>query len=336
MICSIPYDNKNFDDVLSSVGVAIITFNGECYIHDQLESIRCQSLPPNRVIIFDDCSSDKTVELVTKFITRNHLYNWQLFERDTNVGWRKNIFDALMRCSTDIIFWSDQDDVWDKNKIKTLTALMNDRNCMAAYSSWGYINSSGTDLKFFSGNNTERIVQLNNYSKKLDIPPLLGCSACFNRKLISPLSRVIPCEFDSSDWILYLLAIILGNVTYLDKPLFKRRVHDKNLTTSLSGMKRNWNFNYGSYKKSLEILKLQLETIEKITKVTLGTSDISNSFIENERNYLNCRINFVEERKKFVEYLYFSYKQNLFADFVCTLIKDILFVYHSTKNSTLI
>lgn len=96
-----------------SISVAIITFNGENYILDQLESIKFQTLSPEKVIIFDDFSSDSTVKIVTRYINDNNLHNWQLFTRTTNVGWRQNIFDALMKSNTDIVFWSDQDDVWE-------------------------------------------------------------------------------------------------------------------------------------------------------------------------------------------------------------------------------
>ena len=311
-----------------SISVAVITFNGENYIQEQLESIRTQSLSPKRVVIFDDCSSDNTVEIINKFIKKNHLYNWQLFKRTTNVGWRKNIFDALMQCDTDIIFWSDQDDVWNNNKIEILTSLMNDTTCMAAYSSWKYINSSSNDLKVFSGTNTGNTLRIGKSSKKLDIPPLLGCSACFRKELLILLSQVIPCEFDSPDWILYFLGTSLGNVVYLDKPLFKRRIHDNNLTTSFSSMKRNWKLDCENYKKSLTILKLQLKTLEKIIQVIFGTMNISYLFIENERKYIKYRIDFVEKRKNFWHYLYFSFKQNLFADFIHTLIRDIFFICH--------
>ena len=45
---------------LSSV-VVMATYNGERYIYEQLESIKEQTIQPNRVLIFDDGSTDNTV-----------------------------------------------------------------------------------------------------------------------------------------------------------------------------------------------------------------------------------------------------------------------------------
>ena len=44
------------------------TYNGERFIVEQMESIRKQSLLPDEVLIFDDGSKDKTVEIVEKYI----------------------------------------------------------------------------------------------------------------------------------------------------------------------------------------------------------------------------------------------------------------------------
>ena len=178
---------------MPTISVAVITFNGEKYVREQLESIKAQSLTPQQVLIFDDCSSDKTVEIISEFIKTNNLSHWKLFKQISNVGWRQNIFEVLMQCDTDIIFWSDQDDVWDNNKIEILTSLITDTddNCMAAYSSWRYIDSFGNLLENFSGKNKIELILIDKYSPKMNIPPLLGCSACPSlREFLSLLWRV--------------------------------------------------------------------------------------------------------------------------------------------------
>ena len=310
-----------------SISVAIITFNGEKYIYEQLESIRIQSLPPQRVLIFDDCSSDKTVDIISAFIETNNLSQWQLFKRISNIGWRQNIFEALMQCDTDIIFWSDQDDVWENNKIEILTSLVKEKSCMATYSSWQYIDSSGKLLGIFSGENTCEILEINPFIRSSNIPPLLGCSACFKRELVLQLQKIFPCEFDSSDWILYFLAISTGKVLYIDQPLFKRRVHDNNLTTSLNTLHNSWNFNYEKRIESLKILKLQLKTLNKIVHLVKKINPSSeNSFVECERDYSRYRIQFLEQHKHVFNYLRFSYRQNYFFDFIRIIINDILFI----------
>lgn len=62
---------------LSSV-VVMATYNGERYIYEQLESIKEQTIQPNRVLIFDDGSTDNTVSIINEFIDSNDLSWWSL------------------------------------------------------------------------------------------------------------------------------------------------------------------------------------------------------------------------------------------------------------------
>lgn len=49
------------------VSVAMATYNGDKYISEQLESIARQSVLPAEVVITDDCSSDRTIEIIQQF-----------------------------------------------------------------------------------------------------------------------------------------------------------------------------------------------------------------------------------------------------------------------------
>ena len=93
------------------LSVAMCTYNGEKYIREQLMSIRNQTLRIDEIVICDDCSEDDTVEIIENLIrqydlpVRLHVNTW-------NHGYRKNFEQAICRCSGDIIFLSDQDDIW--------------------------------------------------------------------------------------------------------------------------------------------------------------------------------------------------------------------------------
>ena len=50
------------------ISVALCTYNGEKFIERQLESIFNQSLAVSEIIICDDNSTDKTDEVISKFI----------------------------------------------------------------------------------------------------------------------------------------------------------------------------------------------------------------------------------------------------------------------------
>lgn len=95
------------------------TYNGEKFIEQQLNSILNQSLPLDEVIIIDDCSTDKTVQIINDFIKRNNLINsWIVIKNNINRGWKFNFFYGIEKTRGDIIFFSDQDDIWHPDKVK--------------------------------------------------------------------------------------------------------------------------------------------------------------------------------------------------------------------------
>ncbi|MCU7614252.1 glycosyltransferase [Chryseobacterium sp. GMJ5] len=96
--------------------VALCTYNGEKYISAQLDSILNQTILPDEIVICDDISKDSTVEIIRDY-QKIHP-NIRVFINESNLGFIKNFEKAILQCSFDIIIISDQDDIWEKDKIE--------------------------------------------------------------------------------------------------------------------------------------------------------------------------------------------------------------------------
>lgn len=104
------------------ISIAMATYNGEKYIQEQLDSFLVQTRLPDELIVTDDCSSDSTEEIVKNFAAQAPFR--VLFQRnEKNLGYCGNFNQALMRTTGDLVFLSDQDDVWFPNKIETMVGL---------------------------------------------------------------------------------------------------------------------------------------------------------------------------------------------------------------------
>lgn len=98
------------------ISVCMASYNGEKYIKEQLESILVQLGEEDEVIISDDGSSDHTLDIVRSFNDpRIRIYDNQLEH-----GYSKNFENALNHAAGDLIFISDQDDVWMPDKVKVM------------------------------------------------------------------------------------------------------------------------------------------------------------------------------------------------------------------------
>lgn len=98
------------------LSVALCTYNGESFLQQQLDSILQQELSVDEIVICDDGSTDRTISIIESYKQRYHYPTFILEQNKKNKGVRKNFEYAISLCSGDIIFLSDQDDVWQCEK----------------------------------------------------------------------------------------------------------------------------------------------------------------------------------------------------------------------------
>lgn len=98
------------------------TYNGSKYIKEQLASILFQTRLPDELVICDDGSADDTVNII-KGLLENTSVPVRLYVNEKNLGSTKNFERAVNRCMGDIIVLSDQDDVWNVDKLHQLERI---------------------------------------------------------------------------------------------------------------------------------------------------------------------------------------------------------------------
>lgn len=130
-----------------TVGVAVALYNGARFIVEQLDSIRNQTLSPDKVVFCDDGSKDNTVQIVNEYIKEYSLENsWFLYQNEVNLGYIKNFYKAISLCDTDLVFLSDQDDIWKNDKIEKMTKIMQERSEISLLScKYGIIDADGNE-----------------------------------------------------------------------------------------------------------------------------------------------------------------------------------------------
>jgi len=96
--------------------VALCTYNGSKLLPEQLSSILKQSAPPHQIVVCDDGSTDQTNQIVNDFMMRFPAILWKHVVNTENLGVVRNFEKAIGLCEEEIVFLSDQDDVWMPEK----------------------------------------------------------------------------------------------------------------------------------------------------------------------------------------------------------------------------
>lgn len=104
------------------ISIAMATYNGAKYLHEQLESFATQTRLPDELVVADDGSTDDTLKILESF-AKSAPFQVHIYRNDVNLGYAQNFGRALGLCAGDMIFLSDQDDIWFKDKIKKITQI---------------------------------------------------------------------------------------------------------------------------------------------------------------------------------------------------------------------
>ncbi|MFN6084115.1 MAG: glycosyltransferase, partial [Fluviicola sp.] len=116
------------------VDILMCTYNGEAYIEQQIQSILDQTHTDFRLIIVDDISKDRTVEIIQKMMLLDKRI--ELHQNPKNLGYFNNFLSGLDYVTSDFLFFADQDDIWVENKLEVqLSDLMQeDENVLMNFS----------------------------------------------------------------------------------------------------------------------------------------------------------------------------------------------------------
>jgi glycosyltransferase involved in cell wall biosynthesis len=224
--------------------VAMCTYNGEKHIKNQLDSILNQSLSVDEIVICDDGSNDKTIEIIIQF-QLEYPNKISLHRNPINLRSNKNFEKAISLCNGDYIFLSDQDDIWKKNKVeKIIEYFSKNKSAEAVFSNAELINDNNEK---FTDNNLWNSIGFieNQLSKPIDLyhhikfksNTVTGATLCIKQE-IKPLILPIPDikKFHHDEWIAIIIAS-RKKLEYLTDELISYRIH----TEQQIGAKGNLN-----------------------------------------------------------------------------------------------
>lgn len=204
------------------ISVCMATYNGGEFIEEQLLSILNQLGRQDELIISDDHSSDDTLDKIIALQEPRI----RLFTNPEKTGPVGNFEHALNQATGDVIFLSDQDDVWFPNKVTTQLGLLEGYDLVV--SDAAVIDEKGNVLhpSFFKINYSGKGVIRNWVNNSF-----MGCCMAFNRKILEYVLP-FPAHIAMHDSWIGLNASLVGKSHFLNQPLVYYRRHGRNTMPS--------------------------------------------------------------------------------------------------------
>jgi len=210
--------------------IALCSFNGERFVSKQLESIAAQDVPPGELVVCDDGSKDRTVEIVRRF-ARSARFPVRVEVNASTLGVAGNFEKALGLCTGDLIFLADQDDVWLPRKLASIVRqfevrpdlglvfsdaeAVDERGCPLRYRLWDGVGMSRRERHLAAEGDLFRVLLRRNV--------VTGATLAF-RSEFRPLVLPIPRFWQHDAWIALLISAV-ASCKAIPDPLILYRQH---------------------------------------------------------------------------------------------------------------
>jgi len=202
------------------ISVCLATYNGEKYIKEQLDSILVQLSEDDEVIISDDGSKDRTLDIIRGLKD----VRIKIFKNSLQKGYSKNFENAITISQGDIIFLADQDDVWMPNKVVLMLRKLEKVDIVISNAEIVDENLKAVHASHFELRSVKKGFFVNFLKTRY-----IGACMAFKRKI---LNKALPFpnnqKYCAHDYWLTLVTEFYYKVELEDTPLLKYRRHDLN------------------------------------------------------------------------------------------------------------
>jgi len=206
-----------------SISVAMATYNGEKYIMEQLESILPQLSQNDEIVISDDGSTDKTIDIIKKIDDKRIKVI-----KGPRRGVKQNFANSISNCKGKYIFLSDQDDIWMPNKVEEVLKCFEETGAMCVIHDCDVVNGDNTEIlidSFFNYRGSKSGI-FHNIVKN----GYIGCCMAINidaREYILPISNKVEMH---DQWV-GIICEKHGKSIFLNKKLIHYRRHNENTSS---------------------------------------------------------------------------------------------------------
>lgn len=214
------------------ISVALCTYNGEKFLKKQIDSILSQTIKVDEIVVCDDGSQDATIAILNAY---REIYPelFRIFINHENLRSVKNFEKAISLCSHDIIFLSDQDDIWIPEKVAIFIHHFNINPDISVIASNGFVIDDQDEVldvltiwdvvTFLRKENSDL-----NYYEIINISGNIatGATMAFKKDFIGQtLPFPIVSAFHHDEWIA-LVASLEKKFDFIDNRTIYYRKHD--------------------------------------------------------------------------------------------------------------
>lgn len=281
-----------------TVSVVLATYNSEKFLREQLESLARQKRLPDELVVGDDGSNDRTLDILREFSAQAP-FPVVIIQNPVRLGYADNFLGAARNATGQLIAFCDHDDVWHQDKLAHCTREFDQPDVKLVIHDMAEVEG---DLKLIGyAPGIRRPFTLQPREEYRRLPWIAGCAEVTRREIVEEVIRRWPVDHTrrakdfggkliSHDVVVFFIANALGKIHYVPEPLIMHRFHGKNVTSSASAVaKRKVRFSASvgrdEYRHEARVWRAQASLLTQMAKnggdaaVTQALMEKANAFM---------------------------------------------------------
>lgn len=306
---------------MNDIDILMAAYNSEKYIAEQIDSILNQTYTSYHLYIYDDLSTDNTLDILSKYKLQ-HNNKISYIQNKERLGILKNFSKMMENSKADYIMFSDHDDVWFNNKIeisynkmKALEKIYSKDTPLLVFTD-KIVTDSSLNVINHSHNKSERLNAAHTSLNRLLMSNVVsGCTVMINK----PLKKICGHINENAimhDYWLALTAASFGHIGFINQPTMYYRQHNNN--------------SFGAKSYSFKMI---------LNKLKSGRQNMQQAVLKNilqaESFYNQYEHLFSNENKKILKE-FISLKEKKHLSFINTVIKNGFYKSGFIRNAGLI
>lgn len=205
---------------MPKISIVLPSYNGQKYIRQSIESVINQTFKDWELIVVNDCSSDRTKEIVKEYLSKDRRIN--LINNDMNYKLPRSLNIGFEAARGEYLTWTSDDNLYKPFAVeKMLQFLETNKQYFMVRADMEMIDDMGKRISY-SPEFRNGSIYMQNY---------VGACFLYRRQVMEKVGEYDTALFGVEDYDYWLRAYeIFGEIASISEPLYEYRVHGESVS----------------------------------------------------------------------------------------------------------
>ena len=278
------------------ISFCLVAYNQEDFIFDAVQGALNQTYEPLEIILSDDCSTDRTFEIIEDLVSKyKGPHKILVNKNDKNIGLVPHVNKVVDLSKGDWIVFAAGDDISLKNRVEIISEIIKRENIYGIGCASQIIDRKGSIMgtQFYKDT-------------------IFGSNSTWHRKCFENFGN-LPEGLGCEDNVLFFRSLLLGGVAFSDEITVKYRMFDSMSNKNYSNLKNYYSHQYKINNLIIGTLTVRINELNEFeieqTKKSkiLSILKLKKENIENKNTYIKHFLDLVEKPLSYkIDFLFFE------------------------------